>query len=70
MNKITAAEVGAWGLRLYFHDGDKFSCEDRYFSPYVLLTAAAETPPECEVYPLAGGGVFCRKAVFASLSGI
>ncbi|MBR2345152.1 MAG: hypothetical protein IKA71_05140 [Lentisphaeria bacterium] len=67
MNKITAAEVGGWGLRLYFHDGNKFHFKDVPFSPFVLLTAAAETPPDCNVVTLAGGGSFCRKAVFASL---
>ncbi len=68
MTGIVAAEVGAWGLRLYFHDGNSFRTEDMPFSPFVLLNSEAATPENCTVEPLSGNGFFCRMAVFDSLN--
>ncbi len=68
MTGIVAAEVGAWGLRLYFHAGNSFRTEDTPFTPYVLLDNQAATPENCSVSKLAGSGVFCRMASFDSLA--
>ena len=67
MTGIVAAEVGAWGLRLFFHDGNSFRTEDVPFSPFVLLNAETAIPENCTIEPLSGSGFFCRMAFFASL---
>ena len=65
MTGIVAAEVGAWGLRLFFHDGKSFRTEDVPFSPFVLLNAETAIPENCTIEPLSGSGFFCRMAFFA-----
>ncbi len=67
MEKVVAAEAGAWGLRLYFHDGESSRSEVIPFFPYALLTGRAAESYGCETIPLAGAGEFCRAAVFPSL---
>ena len=68
MTGIVAAETGAWGLRLYFHDGNRFRQEDVPFTPFILLDNSAAIPENCTVEPLSGNGFFCRMAVFDSLA--
>ena len=68
MDRVTAAETGKFGLRLFVPEGRGFRTEDLPFRPYVLLTAGAEVPAGCEVLPLSGSGQLTVKAVFPDLT--
>ena len=52
--RAVAAEAGGGGLRLYFHDGDRFRIEELPFRPFVLLSSLEQLTVPCEVAELAG----------------
>lgn len=66
MEKVVAAEVGSYGLKLFFHEGNSFRVTGEKFEPFILLSAEAEIPSNCTVKTLAGSGFFCRQAFFSS----
>lgn len=66
MKNIVAAEAGSMGITLYFHDGAKFRTENLPFTPFVLLSADAAAPENCQMKELDGKGFFCRQAFFSS----